>query len=659
MNTSEKRNLRFTIILVLGSFIAAHTCLWLLPNVFETWNARIIDRIFVFQSSTKKLRPSYDETIVHVDLNNTSIKELNNFYLNRSHYAQVVRNLSAMNVSAQLYDWIFAAPSNPVEDKKLIDAVSDAGNVYFGLAFELLKEGHSKDKDVNRTKGNKYLYKTKWKVVVKGDPKNFYAGTNSLITFYDLASVSKGLGYLSLKFDQDGVFRRVPLLVRYDDAFYPSFPFRAICDYLNVPPEKIVINPGKTITLKDAQRPGNSPVHNIVIPIDRYGNMIINFIGPWERMKHYNFVDVLRASEERVELEMWQEELSGKIIVLSEVTTGSSDVGPVPTDNNFPLSGLHANVVHTILTESFLRELSTLEMFIIELLLLFTLLGLSLCLSSVPFSLSTIGVGIGYVGVAALFFLYSHLILHIVRPLLMVTFALISILSYRFIIEEKEKAFLRRTFEAYFPPLIVKKLMATPQMIATRGEKKELTILFSDIKNFTNYSATMSPDHIQRLLNEYFEAMTEIVFKHEGTVDKYMGDGLMVFFGDPEPQPDHALRCVRAAIEMQKKVREIKTKWEEKGDMPITIRIGINTGTVVVGNMGSQRRLSYTVLGADVNLAQRLESSAPVGGILISKRTNDLVKDHITTKTLGSIQVKGFDEPAAVYEVPIDNKLVS
>jgi len=642
----------------LGSFIAAHICLWLLPNVFETWNARIIDRLFVFQSNSKKIRPFYDETIVHVDLNNTSIKELNNFYLNRSHYAQVVRNLSAMNVSAQLYDWIFAAPSNPVEDKKLIDAVSDAGNVYFGLAFELLKEGHFKDKDANRTKDNKYLYKTRWQVVVNGDPKNFYVGTNPLITFFDLASVSKGLGYLSLNFDQDGVFRRAPLLVRYEDAFYPSFPFRIICDYLSVSPENIIIKPGKSITLKDAQQPGKSPVHDIVIPIDRYGNMIINFIGPWERMKHYNFVDVLRASEERVELEMWQEELSGKIIVLSEVTTGSSDVGPVPTDNNFPLSGLHANVVHTILTESFLRELSALEMLIIELLLIFTILGLSLCLSSVPFSLSTIGVGIGYVGVAALFFLYSHLILHIVRPLLMVTFALISILSYRFIVEEKEKAFLRRTFEAYFPPLIVKKLMATPQMIATRGEKKELTILFSDIKNFTSYSATMSPDHIQRLLNEYFEAMTEIVFKYEGTVDKYMGDGLMVFFGDPEPQPDHALRCVRAAIEMQKKVREIKTKWEEKGDMPIKIRIGINTGTVVVGNMGSQRRLSYTVLGADVNLAQRLESSAPVGGILISKRTNDLVKDHITTKPLGSIQVKGFDEIASVYEVPVDNKSV-
>ena len=313
---------------------------------------------------------------------------------------------------------------------------------------------------------------------------------------------------------------------------------------------------------------------------------------------------------------------------------------------------------HTILTESFIQELSYMKMFCVELLLLSTIFMLALFFSSLPFSIGTITVGICYIGIAALFFLYGQIILHIVRPLLLVGFSLVSILVYRYINEEKEKQVLRRSFEAYFPPLIVKKLMANPKMIASRGQKKELTILFSDIVNFTGYSANMAPDHVQKLLNEYFEVMTEIVFKYEGTVDKFMGDGLMVFFGDPEPQPDHALRCVRAAIEMQKKVREIKTKWEEKGDMPIKIRVGINTGIVVVGNMGSQRRLSYTVLGADVNLAQRLESSAPVGGILISKRTNDLVKDHITTKPLGTIQVKGFDEIAAVYEVPVDNKPV-
>ena len=437
-----------------------------MPSVFETWNARTFDRLFVFRSQSEGLRPEYDETIAHVDLNNTTIQALNNFYLNRSHHAQVVRNLSAMNVSAQMFDLIFAAPSTDTEDIKLIDAVKDAGNAYFGLAFELRQEGDSQSaKDIYD--GNTgYLNRTKWHPLVKDNALNFYFGANPLITFPSLAAASRGLGYLSLNFDIDGVFRRTPLLVRYGDAFYPSFPFRATCDYLNVPPENILLGPGKTITLKNARRPHETIGHDIVIPVDQYGNMIINFIGPWGRMKHYNFSDALRASEDRDELEMWREEMSGKIVIVSEVTTGSSDIGPVPTDANFPLSGLHANVMHTILTESFLRELTTLEMFGIELLISLTVLGLSVRLSSVSFSLSTFGIGIGYVCTATLLFLYGSLILHLVRPLLIISFAMVFILVYRFIIEEKEKEVLRRSFEAYFPPLIVKKLMANPEMIA-------------------------------------------------------------------------------------------------------------------------------------------------------------------------------------------------
>jgi len=654
--TNKKRNLQVTILLVVSSFITAHLCFWLLPNVFETWNARTVDRLFLFRSNVENLRPHYDDTIVHVDLNNSSIQKLSNFYLNRSHHAQLIHNLTSMNVSAQLYDFIFAARSNDEEDSALIDAAKKAGNVYFGLAFELLKERKLKLNQSKDTKELLYLNKTKWQVAVKKDPTAFYVGANPLITFPALASASHGLGYLSLKFDPDGVFRRLPLLVRYRGAYYPSFAFRAICDYLKVSPENIVIKPGENITLKEAKRNRDTTANDIVIPIDRYGNMLINFIGPWERMKHYNFADILLASEDRDEMEMWQEELSGKIVVVSEVFTGSTDVGPVPTDNNFPLPGLHANVIHTILTESFLRELSDNEMLFIELLLLLTVLILSLRFSSISFSLSTLGVGGSYVCIAALFFFYGHLIFHILRPLLMATFALISILAFRYINEEKQKEVLRRTFEAYFPPLIVKKIMANPKMIAPGGQKKELTIFFSDIENFSSYSAAMTPDHIQRLLSEYFEEMTEIVFKYNGTVDKFIGDGLMVFFGDPDTQPDHALRCVQAAIEMQIKVQEIKTKWEKQGDMPIKIRIGINTGTVVVGNMGSARRLSYTVAGSAVNLAKRLESNAPPGGILISQGTYDMVKEHVHTRPFGQIQVKGFDKSISTYEVPVDIK---
>lgn len=655
MITDKKRNLQVTILLILVSFVAAHLCFWVLPNVFETWNSQAFDQLFFFRSNSKLLRPSYDDTIVHVDLNDTTIRRLDNFYLNRSHHAQMIRNLAAMNVSAQLYDFIFAARTNEKNDSALIDAVSKSGNVYFGMAFDLAGKFAEQEPQKN-TRERRYLDRTKWNVIVKGNPGSFHMGGNPLITFHSIADMSKGLGYLNLKCDRDGVFRRMPLLIRYEGAFYPGFSFRAICDYLGVSPERIVVSPGENIILKDARRPGESSGHDIVIPIDKYGNMVVNFIGSWEIMKHYNFSDVLLVSDDRDEMEMWRDELSGKIVIVSEVSTGSSDIGPVPTDTHFPLSGLHANLMHTVLTESFLRELSYPGMFFVELSILLIILLLSLRLSSLGFSLGTLAVAGGYIGIISILFFYSNTILHVVRPLLMVVFAMICILAYRYINEEKAKEVFRRTLEAYFPPLVVKKIVANPEIIGSGGQKKELTILFSDIKNFTGYTSAMGPDQIQSLLNEYFEAMTEIVFQYEGTVDKFMGDGMMVFFGDPEPLSDHALLCVRSAIDMQRKVREIRAKWEKQGGMPIQIRIGINTDTVVVGNMGSSRRLSYTVLGSAVNLAQRLESNAPAGGILISRRTNDLIKDHIPALPLGQIEVKGFEEPISVYEVPVDGE---
>ena len=343
--------------MIVGAYVAAHICFWLLPNLFEMWNAKAIDRLFLFRSFSSYFQPKYDGTIVHVDISDTSLKRLKTFYLDRSHYARVIRNLAKMNVSAQMYDFIFAARSDHEEDRALINATKEAGNVYFGLAFKLSEREDQKSQQLKRdSKEVAHLDLTEWNVVVDGDPNDLYKGIKPLITFPELTSVSKGLGYLNIKTDPDGVNRRIPLLVRFKGAFYPSFAFRGICDFLNVAPGKIIIRPGKSITLKDVKRPGKSSGHNIVIPIDRHGNMLINFIGPWQRTRHYNFADLFYASDDRDEMEMWRDELSGKIVVVSEVLTGSSDLGPVPTDANFLSSGLHANIMYTILQESFLAN---------------------------------------------------------------------------------------------------------------------------------------------------------------------------------------------------------------------------------------------------------------------------------------------------------------
>lgn len=637
-----------------ATFLLGHLASLVFPTHFETWNSRLTDQLFLLRDRLERFQPAYDGSIVHVDLDDTSLQILGELYLSRSHFARVARNLAAMRVRAQVYDFIFAAPLG-AEDADLIEAARLAGNVYFGLAFRSLRgTGEEPDPVPVDPQARAPLERAAWRVVVDGDPRAVEEGHRPLVTFEALAAVSRGAGFLNLQPDPDGIVRRVPLLIRQGPDYYPSLPLRVACDHLQVSPEDVVLRPGHSLTLSLPPGRGVPEGRLLLIPLDGENRMLVNFLGPWGRMKHYRFARVWAGAEDPDELDFWREELEGKLVIVSDTTTGTSDLGAVPTDPEFPRSGVHSHALHTILTGGFLRALSPRESLLLELPLLGALILVSLPRSSLLLLAGGAGAGIVWLGLWAGAFFYGSLILNVVRPVLFVATAAGAVASYRYFREERERLVLRRSFEAYFPPSVVRRIVHRPEAITSGGRKKELTVLFSDIKGFTGYCANRQPEQIQGLLNEYFEAMTEIVFEHGGTLDKFIGDGLLVFFGDPEPLEDHALKGVQAALEMQRKARELKARWEARGDLPLEIRIGINTGPVIVGNMGSPRRLAYTVLGAEVNLAQRLEAGAPAGGILISRKTYEKVKDFVPTRAKGQIQVKGLDDPVAVYEVLVN-----
>lgn len=641
------------MIIIVSSLLFGHLLFWLLPNVFETWNAQAFDQIFVLRYQYFPSRVPYDSTIIHVVETDSSVQVLSGgTYISRRQYGQIAHNIGEMQAAAQIWDYIQRAAQSAEEDSFFIACNKSAGNVYYGMSLD------PRDKPLLKKQPRpashwEYLSRTKWKVQVDGDISTMYVGGNPILTFPELASVCRGLGFINMNADRDGVFRRVPLLIRYDDAFYPSFPFRAICDYMHVKPEQIILRPGTSITLKGAYRLGQQP-HDIVIPVDERCNIVVNFVGPWRRMVDFEMDRIYNVSEDRDAMEYdWKPLFKDKIVVVNINATGASDVQSVPTDPWYPLGGLHANVMNSILTENFLKEANTVEKIGLEILLLLIVGVLAIKFSSRGLWIGALVLLVGYIVFIIGIFLYGNLIINLVRPILIMVTAVFGVLVYRFINEEREKEATRRSFESYLPPSVVKRQLAHPESIF-EVQKKELTIMFTDIKSFTTYSSIMSPDQIQNFLAEYFDAMVQIVFKYEGTVDKYIGDGLMVFFGAPEPQADHAVRCVKAAIEMQKKCRELKEKWVQEDLFPLKIRIGINTGEVVVGNMGTRKKLAYTVLGSDVNLANRLESNAPVEGIMISRRTYDLVKDEIPTFPHEPVLVKGLDTPIEVYIVPVD-----
>jgi adenylate cyclase len=212
---------------------------------------------------------------------------------------------------------------------------------------------------------------------------------------------------------------------------------------------------------------------------------------------------------------------------------------------------------------------------------------------------------------------------------------------------------IKAMFSTYVNPSVVDELLANPEKLALGGARKELTVLFSDIEGFTTIAQTLEPERLVALLNEYLDAMSAVIFRHNGTLDKYEGDAIMAFWGAPVPQSDHALRACRTALSMRNALADLNRRWLAEGRPAFHVRIGINTGVMVVGNMGSSGKFAYTVIGDTVNLASRLEGANKEyrSTIMVSRRTYELVREEILGRELDVIAVKGRSEAVEVYEL--------
>jgi adenylate cyclase len=229
-----------------------------------------------------------------------------------------------------------------------------------------------------------------------------------------------------------------------------------------------------------------------------------------------------------------------------------------------------------------------------------------------------------------------------------------SITSFRVIHEEREKRKIRRTFSQYLSPGVIALVEKDPnEYIHPGGEVKNLTVMFSDIRDFTTLSEGLTPDELVNLLNEYLTVMTDILFRHLGTLDKYIGDAIMAFWGSPYPQEDHAYRACCCALEMITGLEELNRKWEEKGGRRIAIGVGLNSGPVNVGNMGSDKRLAWTVMGDNVNLASRLEGMTKQyrSRVIISESTYEQVAHQFVAREVDRIRVKGKKKPVVIYQL--------
>jgi len=404
-----------------GVFAALHLFYIVFPEAFDSWNERLNDQLLTLKTSIAAFKPPYDDAIVHVDLNNTSLRALKDYHPSRAHYARAIRNLGNMRTAVQMCDFIFAGNTSVQNDRLLMEAVQAAGNAVFGMAFRLVGRPAPAEAAPQNPESRDYLQLSTWKLSGSEDATHFYFGVDPLITLAPLAQVSRGTGFLTLTPDPDGVIRRIALIVRVEGGFYPSFALKSLCEYLQVPTDRVVLGPGSLI-LRETHRPGSSTPQDITIPLDPRGCMRINFVGPWGTMPHYNFSDIYSASDDPELFEQWQEELSGRMVLLSDTSTGAADMGQVPIDEIYPLSGVHANAVNTILTGSFIRELPAAGAAAIEIALLLTVTALSFHRSALVSVSGTLGVAGLYAIAAGFALLQGNLLVPLVRPLLMLLF---------------------------------------------------------------------------------------------------------------------------------------------------------------------------------------------------------------------------------------------
>ncbi len=449
-------------------------------------------------------------------------------------------------------------------------------------------------------------------------------------------------GFFNMIPDQDGTVRWHPMVVTLHgrDDYYPSLSLIAASVYLG---SDIMLKIGSTGEVALLAIGDNR------IPVSESGRLLINYYGPPRTFKTYSFVDVLKKK-------VPPEDFRDKIVLVGATAIGIYDLRNTPFGTEFPGVEVHANVISDVLSRNYLlRPAWMVFVDLAVILLVGILLGLILAPLSSLWNLTVALLAfVGYNFFAQWVFEKQHLWISSLYPDLTILSVFIGVVVFKYLTEERSKKEIKSAFQQYVSHHVVNEILKDPSKLKLGGERRVVTIMFSDIRSFTSISEALSPTELVNLLNSYLTPMTDIVLRHDGTLDKFIGDAIMAFFGAPLELEDHARRACVTAIEMVDKLQELNREWKKNNWPEIKIGIGINTGEVAVGNMGSQSRFDYTVMGDNVNLASRLEGTNKVYGttIIISEFTyKEIDPEEIFCRELDYVRVKGKKKPVRIFEV--------
>lgn len=624
--------------------------------------------------------PPGGETVIAV-IDEKSLAELGRWPWPRTTIAKLVDTLRAYSVKAIGFDIVFAEPDENSSLKTIDELTRDARKI--GLTDERLhtllserKAIYDNDAILAKTIGKAknvtlgYFFHTSKKEVTHLTEKDIEAAIENISgSKYSMIKASKSVneaaivhafavvpnlkqlseaaensGYFNAFPDSDGAIRWAPLVIKFRDSYYSSLALSLLIQYQDWP--MCVLSLGE-FGVQGIR------IDKIEVPTDDTGRMLVNYLGPPKTFPHYSIVDIIegRISPDR---------FRGKIVIVGATATGIYDLRVTPFSAVYPGVEIHATIIDNILHQNFLKQSWWIKFLdVLSIIIVGLVMGLLIprlkAIQGILISLLFIG---AFIIVNIFLFSRFNIWLNLIYPVLTMLAVYLGITVYRYITEEREKKKIRNAFQYYLTPSVISEMLKDPSKLKLGGDKKQLTVLFSDIRGFTTISEQLSPEELVHLLNEYLTAMTDLVFKYDGLLDKYMGDAIMAVYGAPLDQPDHALRACRTALEMLQVLKKLQIEWSAEGRPFMNIGVGVNTGDMVVGNMGSQMRFDYTVMGDSVNLGSRLEGINKEYGtnIVISEFTYSIVKDNLYCRELDAVRVKGKKLPVKIYELLCETK---
>lgn len=480
----------------------------------------------------------------------------------------------------------------------------------------------------------------------------------------ELRTSAKHAGSFSIEPDADGYVRRYPLFLFHGKKIYPSLALE-MAQLARNDEVKIDFESNGLIKRVYFSKDESHP-----IPITPLATIDVNFRGPRYSYTYVSAVDVLRAMEKPDPV--LEAKMKDAVVLFGVSALGIYDMRAFPFDPNTPGVEGHATALDNLLSGDELRSANNLNLGWLPILLILVLGTLFSYFFSKFEAVPSLLIFFGFIslfGVIDTKLLFNQNINLPTAFLLIEILAIFTfVLAIRYILEERNKKFVREAFSKYLAPQVVDLVLKDPSKLTVGGERKQITILFSDLRGFTTFSENMDPKTLSQFLNEYLSEMTEIVFEHEGTLDKYIGDAVMAFWGAPLDQPDHAEKAWKAAVAMQKKLVELAPVFKAKYGIEVGSGIGLNSGEVSVGNMGSKRIFEYTVIGDHVNLASRLESLTRLYGcdILSTKNTLEALPADAAKglhyRKIDSVIVKGKKNAVDLIELsylPFDPQMLA